>query len=192
MFLQRVLQKTSCVWKAKECQLFYIDLLLVSSSDIYYTFGYLTSQIILVIPTYLEPVPGWINNFYGPTGIVVAVAIGVLRVLHCVGETNAQIVPVDMCVNSILASGWDVAKNKYDSPPVYNYVGSQTNTISWKSYMEINSAYGKDKSLSKAIWFYSLYLSPSKFVVMILQFFLHVLPAAFVDFACIIAGKKFR
>lgn len=145
-----------------------------------------------MIPTYLEPVPGWINNFYGPTGIVVAVALGVLRTLHCVGETKAQIVPVDMCVNSILAGAWDVATNKYDSPPVYNYVGSQTNTISWRKYMEINSDYGKTRSLSKAIWMYSLYLSSSKFVVMMLQFFLHILPAAFIDIACIIAGKKFR
>ena len=145
-----------------------------------------------MIPTYLEPVPGWINNYYGPTGIVVAVALGVLRVIHCVGDTSAQIVPVDMCVNSILAGAWDRAKNKYDEPPVYNYVGSQSNVITWKDYMVINSNFGHSRNLSKAIWHYSLALSPSKFVVMLLQFFLHFIPAFFIDLACIVAGKKFR
>lgn len=68
----------------------------------------------IVIPTYREPVPGWIDNMYGPTGIIVGVGAGLLRVVQIVKENRAEIVPVDYCVNSLLATAWDVSMHKYE------------------------------------------------------------------------------
>jgi alcohol-forming fatty acyl-CoA reductase len=65
----------------------------------------------VVIPTYAEPVVGWIDNVYGPTGIIVGAGTGILRVLRCDEEIHAEIVPVDMCCNSMLACAWDVSQN---------------------------------------------------------------------------------
>lgn len=97
-----------------------------------------------------------------------------------------------MCVNTILAGGWDVAKNQYESPRVYNYAGSATNFITWKGFMEITIRNGENFNFTKAVWCVSLTLSSSKIIVKMLQFFLHIVPAMFVDFACIILGRKFR
>lgn len=55
---------------------------------------------------------GWINNLYGPNGVVAGVCKGILRTLHCDNNINANIVPADMCVNSLICSAWDV----YNSP----------------------------------------------------------------------------
>lgn len=64
----------------------------------------------IVTSTYQEPVQGWTDNYYGPTGVVAAVMMGILHSLHCHEEINANIVPVDMCVNALIASAWDVAE----------------------------------------------------------------------------------
>lgn len=42
---------------------------------------------------------------------MIFVGTGVLRTLHCDGNMNANIVPVDMCVNALIASAWDIANN---------------------------------------------------------------------------------
>lgn len=65
-----------------------------------------------VITSYREPVTGWIDNMYGPCGVIVGIGSGVLRVFTGNMNNKAHIVPVDLCVNALLASAWDVARNK--------------------------------------------------------------------------------
>lgn len=48
----------------------------------------------IVIPTSREPVVGWIDNHFGPTGIIVGVGAGLLRVIYVDKNLNAEIVPV--------------------------------------------------------------------------------------------------
>lgn len=55
-----------------------------------------------------EPLVGWIDNLYGPTGVVAGAGTGVLRTMHCNKRINANIVPVDFCVNALIAAAWDV------------------------------------------------------------------------------------
>ncbi|XP_030379539.1 fatty acyl-CoA reductase wat-like isoform X2 [Scaptodrosophila lebanonensis] len=62
----------------------------------------------IVISTYQDPVCGWIDNFYGPTGAIAGAGTGVIRTLRCDPNAVANMVPVDLCVNSIIATSWDV------------------------------------------------------------------------------------
>lgn len=64
-----------------------------------------------VISTYKEPQPAWINNLYGPTGVFIAAGLGLLRILHCDRAVNANLVPVDMCVNSLIVAAKEVSDN---------------------------------------------------------------------------------
>lgn len=57
----------------------------------------------------------YIDNLYGPTGVVAGAGTGVLRTLHCDPDITANIVPVDMTVNALIASAWDVATNYKDA-----------------------------------------------------------------------------
>ena len=66
-----------------------------------------------VIATWREPVSGWIDNLYGPTGVVVGAGTGVLRTLHCDKDIVADMVPVDMCVAGLIAVAWATARD-YD------------------------------------------------------------------------------
>lgn len=61
----------------------------------------------IVVGTAYEPIIGWTDNLYGPTGIVVGAGCGVLRTLQADLTCDANIVPVDMCVNALIASAWE-------------------------------------------------------------------------------------
>jgi fatty acyl-CoA reductase len=62
----------------------------------------------IVIATSDEPLSGWINNFYGPTGVVAATGIGLMRVMIADPKKIADIVPGDYVSNAVLACAWDI------------------------------------------------------------------------------------
>lgn len=56
----------------------------------------------------LEPIPGWINNIYGPNGILAAYCGGLMRVILVHPNEVADIVPGDYVANAVLACAWDI------------------------------------------------------------------------------------
>ncbi|KAL1454361.1 hypothetical protein WDU94_010630 [Cyamophila willieti] len=69
----------------------------------------------VIISTYREPVRGWIDNVYGPVGMMVGIGSGVLHT-HLVDLDNlVDMVPVDLVINAIIVAAWDVATNKVQS-----------------------------------------------------------------------------
>lgn len=65
---------------------------------------------MIVVATNSEPIRGWIDNMYGATGVVVGCGTGVLRTLQCDQSVVANIVPVDMACNAIIASAWETSQ----------------------------------------------------------------------------------
>lgn len=76
--------------------------------------------------------------------------------------------------------------------PVYNYVSSVENKLTWGTFMALTSKWGWVTPVKQAIYVYSLILCDWKITHLILTGLLHFLPALFVDLACIISGSKFR
>ncbi|XP_075988922.1 fatty acyl-CoA reductase wat-like [Anticarsia gemmatalis] len=154
----------------------------------------------IVIGTAKEPVAGWIDNVYGPTGVVVGAAVGLLHVLNCNPKAVADLVPGDMVVNACIAAAWKTAKeypaNHEDAPPpdlpppVYNYVSSEQNPLTWEKFMNYNEVYGFQVPTVQAIYYYLFHLTSSKFIYNIYCFFLHWIPAYIIDGIAIIIGKK--
>lgn len=113
----------------------------------------------IVIPTIKEPVVGWIDNHFGPTGIIVGVGAGLLRTIYVDERIPAEIVPVDMCVNALLASAWDLSRNGRSEIPVYNYVTSPENPITWRMYCDfgIEVRYLLKKSFAERVLMLNLF-----------------------------------
>lgn len=85
---------------------------------ILYFYKYVKSNLLIntfyvVVSAAKEPICGWIDNLYGPTGVLVGVGGGLIRAMHMDREVTANVVPIDMCVNAILASAWDIGTNRY-------------------------------------------------------------------------------
>ncbi|XP_011499624.1 PREDICTED: putative fatty acyl-CoA reductase CG5065 [Ceratosolen solmsi marchali] len=150
----------------------------------------------IVISTYQEPIRGWIDNMYGPTGVAAGAGTGLLRSIHCDGSIKANVVPGDMTVNALIASAWDVASMKKNNKnnndiPIYNYV-SKDNPITWDDLKEMSAKYGLDLPTTRAVWYYSFRNTKNKFLHLFFIYFLHLLPALLVDTATICIGKQPR
>lgn len=65
-----------------------------------------------MISTVKEPVEGWIDNFYGATGVLVGACLGVIRSLRAQLTNKADLIPADYVINNAIASAWDVATTK--------------------------------------------------------------------------------
>ncbi|XP_076120002.1 fatty acyl-CoA reductase 1 isoform X1 [Alosa pseudoharengus] len=60
----------------------------------------------IVGASWMEPFPGWIDNFNGPSGIFIAAGKGILRTMRASNNAVADLVPVDVVINTTLAAAW--------------------------------------------------------------------------------------
>jgi len=62
-----------------------------------------------------EPIPGWVDNTNGPTGVIAGVGKGILRVIRGNSELMVDLIPVDFSINLMIAVAWFTAtQNKYN------------------------------------------------------------------------------
>ncbi|KAI1232806.1 hypothetical protein IHE44_0006648, partial [Lamprotornis superbus] len=78
-----------------------------------------------------EPFPGWIDNFNGPSGIFIAAGKGILRTMRASNNALADLVPIDVVVNTTLAAAWYSAINRPRKVMVYNCTTGGTNPFHW-------------------------------------------------------------
>ncbi|KAF9408183.1 hypothetical protein HW555_012040 [Spodoptera exigua] len=149
----------------------------------------------IVISTAKEPLKGWLDNMYGPTGVAVGSATGILRTVQCDKMVSADIVPVDSVVNCLMVAACSV-HNAYRrsspplEPPIFNYVSSVENRITWGDFLSKNMAWIHHYPFSDAVWFISVRLTKSAAVNKIYMFFLHLIPATLVDGLAVCLGRK--
>ncbi|CAH0712964.1 unnamed protein product, partial [Brenthis ino] len=157
------------------------------------------SRILELISTMREPVPGWIDNIYGPTGMVLGVCLGLIHSLQCNPRAIADLVPGDYVINGIIAVAWKTAKDypvncehspSDNSPTVYNYVSSEQNPITWGKFINILEVYGFHMVFTQIMWKYVLWMTPSKFLHNFYCLLLHWIPAYVVDTIAITIRKK--
>lgn len=66
----------------------------------------------VVTPAVLEPLPGWVDNLNGPTGILVGAGKGVIRSMLCETKYHAEVIPVDFAINALILMAQVVATKK--------------------------------------------------------------------------------
>ncbi|XP_001600309.1 fatty acyl-CoA reductase wat-like [Nasonia vitripennis] len=159
----------------------------------------------IMIATYKEPVTGWINNYYGPTGVVMGAAIGLLRSLHCESTKIADIIPADYVINNIIVAAWDTAKTweekqkelaekedgpeKPEDPLIYNSVSSCQRPINWGTFMHLNEVYGREVPSALVLWHYSFMLNRHLWVHNLCVYLFHMVPGAIVDVLALLTGR---
>ncbi|KAL4113616.1 hypothetical protein QTP88_017210 [Uroleucon formosanum] len=162
----------------------------------------------MILATDTEPVPGWINNIYGPTGVVVATGIGLMRCMYVDPDLVANIIPGDFVSNAVVASAWDIhnqwkehknfncgvetndLNEKQFVPPIYNIVSSNSNRVTWRDFLELSLKNGCHVPSIKSIYPFMLTLSKNKYEYAILWFLLHIVPAFIVDSIAKLTGRK--
>ncbi|XP_005180106.1 fatty acyl-CoA reductase wat [Musca domestica] len=150
----------------------------------------------IILPTSAEPVPGWIDNLYGPMSVLYGAAYGVLRVMYGNPNHKAGLVPVDFCANMMLACAWytgtAVKQIPSSDPTIYNLVPDQSNTLHWGAYKRFVEEHGVEIPLASMIWYPFLIFAQNKYFYNFLILIYHTLPGFFIDFMLLLMGKKPR
>lgn len=69
-------------------------------------------DICPVISAYQNPFPGWIENLNGPSGVVAAASKGLLHVFRRDPRVRADLLPVDIAIDTLLAVAWETALDR--------------------------------------------------------------------------------
>uniref|UniRef100_A0A8C1M9C9 Fatty acyl-CoA reductase n=1 Tax=Cyprinus carpio TaxID=7962 RepID=A0A8C1M9C9_CYPCA len=88
----------------------------------------------IVGASWKEPFPGWIDNFNGPSGIFIAAGKGILRTMRASNNAVADLVPVDVVINTTLAAAWYSGSQRHARPRsmlVYNCTTGGINPFHW-------------------------------------------------------------
>ncbi|KYN29624.1 PREDICTED: putative fatty acyl-CoA reductase CG5065 [Trachymyrmex cornetzi] len=146
----------------------------------------------IVIPSYLEPMPGWVDNLNGPTGLLIGAGKGVIRSMHCNGDYHAEVIPVDLAINAIITIARKIATNqqKPKTIPVINITQSHVRPITWAEILEKGRKRLHEYPFDGQIWFPDGDIRSSKFVHNLFVFFFHIIPAYLIDFLMLIFRQK--
>lgn len=60
-----------------------------------------------------EPYPGWVDNVYGITGIMMEIGRGTISSIMCDEKCVMDLIPVDIVVNTLISAAWANSFEKY-------------------------------------------------------------------------------
>lgn len=85
----------------------------------------------IVTCAWKEPLPGWVDNFNGPTGMLAGAGKGIIRTMLANTELVADVVPVDVPINLMIVAAWHTVQFKPQNTPVYNCASGSVQPLYW-------------------------------------------------------------
>lgn len=151
----------------------------------------------IITNSYEGPLPGWIDNYYGPLSVSLGVMLGFLRVLLSDPKVSTHIVPVDYCANTALACAWHTAGQssavvEKDQPNIYNYVPTKHNLTTWGHMKKACMECIEENPSNQMIWLPFLHFTQNIHIFNIAIIFYHLLPGYVLDLGLRLRGKKPR
>lgn len=145
----------------------------------------------IVVASWKEPFPGWIDNPNGPTGLLLASGKGVLRTMLGNRKLIADFIPVDTCVNVIIASAWLRGSKKTQTSLIYNSSTGQINPLRWSHFEDSCRDVLAEFPFDDPLLVPTLPLiTPYKYIVIFRRFFEQILLAYLCDFLNKVSSKK--
>jgi len=136
-----------------------------------------------------DPIPGWIDNYNGVSGIIVAIGRGILRTIYC-PERKHDMVPVDLVSNCIIVSVWYHGMNRPATPLICNCTSGNVNPT---SFLDM------EKICQDMMWAYpynSFFRRPNfsstghRIIHSYWQVVSHYIPATIADGCSMLVGSK--
>ncbi|PNF40528.1 hypothetical protein B7P43_G08166 [Cryptotermes secundus] len=144
----------------------------------------------IVISTLNDPFPGWIENFNGPVGLLIASGKGIVRVALGSPDTVVDYMTVDFAVKIICIAAWEKARSSNLNPAVYNASSGKLKQITLKLLLDIGLEVTAENPLGNMLWKPSVYITDNRIIYFWTMILLHLIPAILVDSLLKFAGKK--
>ncbi|XP_064634182.1 fatty acyl-CoA reductase 1-like [Lineus longissimus] len=144
----------------------------------------------IVGASWKEPMPGWVDNYNGPTGMLIAIGKGLLRVMKGNFYATSDMIPVDVAVNTMIAVGWHTGVEKPSNTMVYNCTTGQINRLTWGELERLSHEYLMKNPLEGAVRVPNPRFTRSSSWHNFKSVYEHQIPAYFLDTFRWLAGKK--
>lgn len=136
--------------------------------------------------------PGYIDNWYGFTGMVYFAGNGTQRTKFAIENCVIDLIPVDIVGNCLIASAWHMAATRNCGAKVFNCVSGAQNPITWRDFVD-KSIRGLIKNpLEGVILYPSLVLRQNYAAHLAHQFVAQTIPAYLMDGYSRLMGKNAR
>ncbi|KAI8128070.1 putative fatty acyl-CoA reductase [Lucilia cuprina] len=109
----------------------------------------------IVVSTIEEPIPGWVDNFNGPIGMLVACGVGILRTSYADPDITADVIPVDVTVRALLIAAFNLATRQTiprDELEVINCANATINSINYGTVIRLGKICIKKNPFEKCLW----------------------------------------
>ena len=135
----------------------------------------------IVVASWKDPFPGWVDNFNGPTGIIVGAGAGIMRSMMVCRKKTADLIPVDIPINVMLVAAWKVAQGAGAKIPIYNVTSGQVNPITWGNMEKIMLKSIYKYPMETVLWYPGGSFKTSAFYDCLCRWCFHYFPALLVD-----------
>uniref|UniRef100_A0A1B0FKH3 Fatty acyl-CoA reductase n=1 Tax=Glossina morsitans morsitans TaxID=37546 RepID=A0A1B0FKH3_GLOMM len=149
-------------------------------------------KFIFVTPAFQEPLPGWVDNMNGPTGVLIGAGKGVIRSMLCNGELKSEIIPVDTAVNALvlLPFYFNKIEEKPAQMPVFNITIPEAKKRTWQWIMDKGKNFGMQYPFEVGLWYPDGNITTNKFYHWICVILFMWLPALLIDCLLFIFGQR--
>ncbi|XP_035829281.1 fatty acyl-CoA reductase 1, partial [Aplysia californica] len=137
-----------------------------------------------------EPLPGWVDNLNGPTGLLAAIGKGLLFIMHGNVYCTADVIPVDIATNAMIAVAWYTAVEKPSETLVYNCTSGQINRLTWGMFQDYLKENFLNNPCHKMLRVPNPRFTLNMFWRDTMWVFDQLIPAYVMDFWLRITGKK--
>lgn len=144
----------------------------------------------IITAAWKEPIPGWLDNYNGPTGYFVVSGKGILRTMVVKKDNICDMIPVDVVANTCIVSAVAVALQSPGQCTVYNCTSGSSNPISWGRIKEISEPLLIKYPSMEIFRYPGSRFHSNKLLHELNVLIEHTIPANLVDFLFRITGHK--
>uniref|UniRef100_A0A1B6DEA6 Fatty acyl-CoA reductase n=2 Tax=Clastoptera arizonana TaxID=38151 RepID=A0A1B6DEA6_9HEMI len=147
----------------------------------------------IVISSWKDPFPGWLDTINGPTAMLVGGGKGVLRTCLANKDVVADYMPVDVAIRAIITAVWHHCVNRVQDQNkiVYN-CSSRDKSVSMQELMRLGLKTAEQFPFSEVLWTPTAHFTTNKTCFAVNAWFKHLIPALIVDLVLKIRNKKPR
>ncbi|XP_068147838.1 fatty acyl-CoA reductase 1 [Drosophila tropicalis] len=160
--------------------------------DHYETMPVIIARPSIVSPSAYEPIPGWVDNLNGPTGLMVGAGKGVIRSMLIDTRFKSEAIPVDYAINGLCIIPYQFCQlpERPVDVPVYNITIAEHRKMQWGEVIELSKKIGYQYPMEAGLWYPDGCITTNKLHHNINVILFHWLPAYVIDFILFLLGQK--
>ncbi|XP_062561582.1 fatty acyl-CoA reductase wat-like [Armigeres subalbatus] len=137
-----------------------------------------------------EPVPGWIDNFNGPVGLLAGMGTGVMRT-GCINvDKHINCIPVDVSIKAIIVAAWKCANSSQSDMVIYNSAAEVHKTATYKFLLTDGEDIYFRVPTTQMMWVPGGMNLSNMFLFYIFFFICQLLPSIMADAFLSLSGRK--